>query len=106
MPLIGVGPSADSVHAVAGVVAPVSWLSTTLTRVSVGVTAVFVIVQTTLPPLGTATVLPVSTPPWHTQDPGVNPAGPSSASVYEPALTGALVTCAEPARHRRWSSAR
>ena len=51
-PLIGVGPAADNVHAVAGVVAPVVPLSTTLTRVSVGVTAVFVIVHAPRRPAG------------------------------------------------------
>ena len=44
-PLIDTGPEADSVQAVAGVVAPVVPLSTTLTSVSVGMTAVLTIVQ-------------------------------------------------------------
>ena len=62
-PLIGVGPAADNIHSVAGVVAPVIPLSTTFTNVNNGDTAVFVIVHATTPPGGTTTRAPVTTPP-------------------------------------------
>ena len=62
-PLIGVGPAADNVHSVAGVVAPVVPLSTTFTNVNNGDTAVLVIVHATTPPGGTTTRAPVTTPP-------------------------------------------
>ena len=78
VPLIGVGPAADNVQAVGGAVAPVVPLSTTLTRVSFGVTAVFVIVHCTTPPDGMTTRTPVTTPPWQTQVPEAKPAGPVS----------------------------
>ena len=95
---MGVGPAADSVHAVAGVVAPVVPLSTTLTNVSIGVTAVLVMVHSTTPPGGTTTRAPVTTPPWQIHVPGVNPAGPVSDRSYEPENTD---TAFDPARRRR-----
>ena len=54
--------------------------------------AVLVIVQITLPPVGTATEVPVNTPPWHTHGPGVKPSGPLSDSVYDPANTDTAST--------------
>ena len=75
---MGVGPAAANSHAVAGVVAPVSPLSTTFTSVSVGDVAVLVMVHRTAPPGGTATRSPVTTPPSQTQAPGVKPPGPVS----------------------------
>ena len=77
-PLTGVGPVAERVHAVAGVVAPVVPLSTTLTNVSVGETAVLVMVQRTTPPGAITTWTPVTTPPSQTHVPEVNPGGPVS----------------------------
>lgn len=89
------GPAAVSVQSVAWVVAPVLPLSTVFTRVKRGETAVFVIVQVTLPPLGTVTEVPVSVPPVHDQADAVKPAGPASESAYAPAGTLWLVTAAE-----------
>ncbi len=77
-PLIGVGPAALSVQSVGATVAPVVPLSTTFTNVSLGVTAVLVMVHCTAPPGGTTRRTPVTTPPWHTQEPGVKPVGPDS----------------------------
>ena len=53
-------------------------LSTTLISVSLGDTAVLVIVQFTMPPGGTTTRTPLTTPPWQLHVPGVKPAGPTS----------------------------
>ena len=64
-PLIDTGPVPDSVHAVAGVVAPVVPLSTTLTRVSLGAIAVLVIVQVAVSPGASVTVFGPGTPPTH-----------------------------------------
>ena len=62
-PLIDTGPVPDSVHAVAGVVAPVVPLSTTLTSVSSGAIAVLVIVQVALSPGPRVTVFAPGVPP-------------------------------------------
>ncbi len=92
-PLMGVGPAADKVHAVGGVVAPVSPLSTTFTNVNVGATAVLVISQITFPPGGTV-VCPsaVTGAPWHTHVPPSNPGGPVSSSWYVPLNTVTWLT--------------
>ena len=66
-PVIVCGPTADRVQAVALVVAPVAPLSTTLTRVSCGCWAVLVIVQETVPPFGTTTLLPATVAPVQVQ---------------------------------------
>ena len=64
-PLIDTGPVPDSVQAVAGVVAPVVPLSTTLTSVSVGAIAVLVIVQVAASPGASVTVFVPGVPPTH-----------------------------------------
>ena len=70
VPLSGVGPAAASVQSAGVAVAPVVPLSTCLTSVSCGATAVLVIVHVTLPPEGTGTVLPVGVAPVHDQAEG------------------------------------
>ncbi len=63
-------------------VPPVVPLSTTLTNVSRGGIAVFVIVQVTSPPDGTVTVAPLAVAPVHDHADGWYPIGPpDSASV-------------------------
>ena len=67
-------------------------LSTTFTSVSVGETAVLEIVHRTAPPGGTTTCAPMTTPPWHSQVPGVKPLGPSSDRSYGPEKTATALT--------------
>ncbi len=59
------------VHAVAGVVAPVAPLSTTFTSVSVGATAVLVIVQVTSSPRAMVIVPSGTVAPSHDQSEAV-----------------------------------
>ena len=67
VPLIGVGPSAESVQSFGSAVPP--WvLLTCLISVSVGATAVLVIVHVALLPTATVTAVPVeAVPPVHIQ---------------------------------------
>ena len=71
VPLSGVGPAAARVQSAGVAVAPEEPLSTCLTSVSCGATAVLVIRQVTLAPEATATLLPVTVPPVHVHAEGV-----------------------------------
>ena len=81
-PVTVTGPIALTVKSPGTWVWPLVPLSTTLTRVSRGATAVLVIWHETFAPGATVTIPAASTvPPWQTQVPGVKPAGPASDSV-------------------------
>ena len=61
------GPVATNVQSVGVAIAPVVPLSTTLTRVSLGPTAVLVIVQVARSPAASVTLVAVEVPPTQVQ---------------------------------------